>query len=690
MLLSLALAAALAAAASRWVHAEAARRVAQAAIAFVDQRLDAVAAELTQLSADPAIREPWLAASDCPPSLTASLARASMDSVLVRRFHRVRFGAAGACGPLGPSRHDSLPQAPSGGITVFTGREIAVRPMVLRSLADGTALLAQLDPDSLIAPLGGLRAAGADGAIRIELLGTDALPIAAWGPRPSDHVESMRAYETSHLHPVTAVAEVNPALFASATARSIAAAMLLSLLVFAAFAAATWHFATRRSRMTYRLQLALRKRQFEPFVQPIVSLPGGECVGGEVLMRWAHPLRGIVAPGEFIDVAERTGLIEPMSDLIMNRAAHRLAPLGAANPGWSFSFNITPGQLRRGDLAQRLAEIFRADTLPREQVTLELTEREFVDPVAATNLRELRAAGWRIAIDDFGTGQSSLSTIEQLPIDRIKIDQAFIATLDEQTINRPVLDAIIGLARELRMPLIAEGVETASQAQWLAARGVACAQGYHYARPMDIETFGRWAAERSSPIMEGAAASDEIGPADRGLWQRMLSQQGLVVQDRQWRLQNFAQCFVGNEAVDWIVRERGVGRREALRIGRRLEALGLITHVADEHDFEDAHLFYRLTPPQRDGAAPAVAALGELRSMLYAARDLEWRSHDRGLLRHRHCASGREWVAWIARRYSVSRATAGQWAGQLMRQGAIRHVFDDQPFRDDRTLYRLA
>lgn len=160
-----------------------------------------------------------------------------------------------------------------------------------------------------------------------------------------------------------------------------------------------------RSRLGRRIERALRKRQFEPFVQPIVDMASGRCVGGEVLMRWAHPERGPLLPSELIEEAERTGLIVAMSSLVMGRAAHRLAPLAQANPALYFSFNITAGQLRRPNLAAELADIFNADTLPQAQVLLDLTEREALDPLTQRTVRALHAAGWRIAIDDFGTGQ---------------------------------------------------------------------------------------------------------------------------------------------------------------------------------------------------------------------------------------------------------------------------------------------
>ena len=147
---------------------------------------------------------------------------------------------------------------------------------------------------------------------------------------------------------------------------------------------------------------------------------------------------------------------------------------------------------------------------------------------------------------------------------------------------------------------------------------------------------------------------------------------------------------VGREAVDWLTRHLSVSRGAAVRIGRQLLALGLMQHVLNEHDFEDADLYYRLTPSDAAQAESAVPAAADLVQALSSVHGLPWRDHVRGLLRHRRCNSGRSIVSWLSARYEVPRASATQWATQLMRQGRLRHVFDDQPFRDDTTLYRAV
>ena len=164
---------------------------------------------------------------------------------------------------------------------------------------------------------------------------------------------------------------------------------------------------------------------------------------------------------------------------------------------------------------------------------------------------------------------------------------------------------------------------------------------------------------------------------------------GLDIRDRMFHLQTYSHCFVGRQAVDWMVQYARISRAEAVQQGRRLLALGLMTHVLDEHDFEDAELFYRLATPT-DASLASNPAPPVLRTRLQAQDGVRIRAHTRGLVRHSSCLTGTELVQWIVSSQRVSRSTARQWALQLMREGVIRHVYDDRPFVDDRTLYRVV
>ena len=193
-----------------------------------------------------------------------------------------------------------------------------------------------------------------------------------------------------------------------------------------------------------------------------------------------------------------------------------------------------------------------------------------------------------------------------------------------------------------------------------------------------------------APALASASAihSTETEAELLALRERLASTGGLDIRDRVYRLRSYPQCFVGREAVDWLQRHLMVGREQALRTGRRLLALGHIQHVLDEHDFEDAELFYRIAQHADATGLSGTPAATELVHALNAAHGLIWTDQVRGLLRHRACQPGQVIVDWLCQRYAVPRRTATQWAVQLMRQGRLRHVFDDEPFRDDATLYR--
>lgn len=384
-----------------------------------------------------------------------------------------------------------------------------------------------------------------------------------------------------------------------------------------------------RANPQRRLSLALRKRRFEPFVQPIVEVQTGRCVGGEVLMRWAHPARGILPPVEFIELAEDSRLIVPMSEIVMTKARDRLARVLERHDGLYCSFNITSAQLRDPACESRLTHIFDATSLPRQHLLLELTERAFVDRNSLSSLRALRESGDRLAIDDFGTGHSSLATIEQLPLDRIKIDREFVRTIESDTVTRPVLDTIITLAHALKIPMIAEGIETQAQWDYLAARGVQYVQGFLIARPMSTDDFDDWIDEyqavlptiASGPLTpRRVAAISEQRPrtstAETAMPKLELERQvadmrgidGVDVRDRMYALRRYPLCFVGRKAVDWLANRLQVSRATAVRIGERMAALGFLRHVVEEHDFADAFLFFRFVSSDAEIANEAKRA----------------------------------------------------------------------------------
>ena len=232
------------------------------------------------------------------------------------------------------------------------------------------------------------------------------------------------------------------------------------------------------------LRQALENDELLLHYQPILDLRTMRIKGFEALVRWQHPQRGLVSPGDFIEVAEETGLIVPIGQWILNTACEQLATWQTQFPDWplSLSVNLSVHQLQE-DLLQKLREIPAFGLLRSNSLTLEITESMLVQNVAPTQrlLNRIRAMGIHLSIDDFGTGYSCLSYLHQLPADALKIDRAFISPSAPDDRNRAIAESILALAHQLGFDAIAEGIETPQQLAWLKQLGCECGQGLLFA-----------------------------------------------------------------------------------------------------------------------------------------------------------------------------------------------------------------
>lgn len=236
------------------------------------------------------------------------------------------------------------------------------------------------------------------------------------------------------------------------------------------------------------LRDAIKSDQLELHYQPQVDTDSGQVVSMEALVRWNHPGRGMVSPGEFIPVAERTGLIIELGDWILQEAARNCAHWDEAGfDSFRVGINLSPLQFSQPDLAANVSAFLRDSGLAAERLELELTESAIMTD-AETNiekLRQLKELGISLAVDDFGTGYSSLSYLKRFPIDTLKIDQSFVSDLASPD-GQALVDAIIALASTLNLQVIAEGVETLEQVNYLLARDCHLLQGYYFSRPAPV------------------------------------------------------------------------------------------------------------------------------------------------------------------------------------------------------------
>ncbi|MFN7184454.1 MAG: EAL domain-containing protein [Thermomonas haemolytica] len=233
------------------------------------------------------------------------------------------------------------------------------------------------------------------------------------------------------------------------------------------------------------LRHALHAGEFVPHFQPIVDMAAGTVTGYEALIRWQHPVRGLLGPGEFLPVAEESGLIEAIDWHMYRLACAAGAPLVAQ--GGFISINISPRHFQYEDFDQRLLELLRETGFAPERLRIEVTEGTLLgDPDAVARILErLQAAGVSAALDDFGTGYSSLSYVHRFPLKKIKIDRSFIRDLGQENAQRSlaIIHAVLSLARSLDMSVVAEGVETEAQRQALLEIGCQRAQGFLFGRP---------------------------------------------------------------------------------------------------------------------------------------------------------------------------------------------------------------
>ena len=262
------------------------------------------------------------------------------------------------------------------------------------------------------------------------------------------------------------------------------------------------------------LRLAIGGNQLRLHFQPIMDLVTGQPVGVEALVRWQHPQRGLLCPSEFIEVAERTGLILPLGEWVLHEAARMAVRLQArGGKPLTVAVNMSAGQLSDHGLVATVRAALNAHGCRADRLVLEITETARVTDLATAidSLHELRELGAAVALDDFGTGFCSVLYLKQLPIDDLKIDRAFISDLGDNAYGTALVASLISLAHSLNLRCVAEGVETVEQLQSLTELGCNFAQGYLFSRPVDEAALGVWLDQRPQSPQVVVAALHEQG-----------------------------------------------------------------------------------------------------------------------------------------------------------------------------------
>lgn len=239
------------------------------------------------------------------------------------------------------------------------------------------------------------------------------------------------------------------------------------------------------------LRFAVERREFELYYQPLVNLDDVGLMGFEALVRWNHPSRGLITPGEFLDVAETTGLMIPMTIGLLRSACEQAAKwkaAGLSEEGLVVSVNLSPNHLAQKGIVDQLRTILFESEIDPESLKIEITESALMQNAENTirTLKKIKDLGPKISIDDFGTGYSSLSYLHRFPIDTLKIDRSFVSTMEDGSENGEIVRTVIALAKALKLNVIAEGIESIHQFHQLRILGCEYGQGYLFSRPVPV------------------------------------------------------------------------------------------------------------------------------------------------------------------------------------------------------------
>lgn len=257
------------------------------------------------------------------------------------------------------------------------------------------------------------------------------------------------------------------------------------------------HYYRRPMPLDEELRRAIERDALEVYYQPIVDLRDGRCMGAEALLRWPHPVRGMIPPGLFVTIAEESQLIKPLTEWLMRRIAADLADTWRGHPTLAVAINLQANLFADEWLLHAAREAFE-NQIPFHQLIFEIVGRGIRrDEEASIQrvMRALRERGAKMAIDDFGVGYSSLAYLQRFELDILKIDKAFVDGISSECNSSGLIDPVIAIGKDMRLEIVGEGVERRVQADYLRNAGVKYAQGWHFAEPMSVMKFLEFVAE---------------------------------------------------------------------------------------------------------------------------------------------------------------------------------------------------
>lgn len=402
------------------------------------------------------------------------------------------------CTSWGPFQQDVDQPTPDhvtsdgAGITVNVRPEAAGRRPMLSMIYGSYDVL--VDPrrfvDVIVDPDVRLALASPDGRLLTQQDGMDPALLQRLLREPGEGLDRDTLYASARSGEWLAIATA-PRTALAATFRQQAWLFVpLGLLMAAAGAGLVIWLSRRRLSMRGELGIAIRRRELYLHYQPIIELDTGICVGAEALVRWQRPDGTQVRPDLFIPLAEEAGMIAAITDLVIENVVADMRELLAEDRSAHIAINLAAEDISSGRALKVISQRMAGSGILPQQIWLEATEHGFLDiDRARTMLAAARRAGHSVAIDDFGVGYSSLQYLQQLPLDALKIDKSFVDAIGTESATSPVTPHIIGMARELGLWVVAEGVETEAQLAYLHSQHVQFGQGWLFSRPLPRDEF---------------------------------------------------------------------------------------------------------------------------------------------------------------------------------------------------------
>jgi len=482
---------------------------ARRAIALADFRLEQASGALAALAGK--------RFETCDPETVATLRRAAFEAAPVKRVAILGPNLRTLCSDTGPLPYDrqivsSETLTLAGGVSLDI-LKLADRDAVLRlrrALGDGPNQIAVLVPASLLLPQASIQ--GSPLSAYASLLTGKGAFVADVGQRPQEAEAKVVGRAVSDRFGLEAAILVPRAMLPSERFGLRWIGLWITVAVVAIIGVFAW-LVPRRSPNdpVAELERALAAGEFVPYYQPIVDIRSGQLRGAEVLVRWRKSDGTLVPPGAFIPLAESSGLIGAMTRDLMRRVCAEAGAAIGARPGLKVSFNFAGKLFSDDSIVKDVSKVFAGSPIRLSQVVLEVTERDPIENFTETRrtIAALQGLGVKIAIDDVGTGHSGLSYMLKLGVDIIKIDKMFVDAIGSDRNSTTIVETLVDLAHNMRMDVVAEGVENFEQVTHLRELGVRSAQGYVFAPPLPGSSF-----------LQLIEAIDPIGAGQEGTIER--------------------------------------------------------------------------------------------------------------------------------------------------------------------------